>query len=74
MVRVVILVALDEFLLRVLQGFECLVAMSTKLDPLVLGLGVLYVMNCIFSGRVRIPEVGMMDFISQGHRRCKNGE
>lgn len=60
MVCVVPLVAFDEFLLRVPQGIECLVAMSTKLDALVRGLGLLNVMNRIFSGRVRIPQVGMM--------------
>jgi hypothetical protein len=33
MVRVVPLVARDDFLFRVLQGCECLFGMSTKLDP-----------------------------------------
>ena len=74
MVRVIPLVALDEFLLRVPQGFECLVAMAAKLDPLVRGLGRLNVVNCIFSGPVRIPQIGMMYFISQGHRRYKHAQ
>jgi hypothetical protein len=74
MVRVVPLVSRHDFLFRVPQGLERFLGMSAKLDPLVRGLGLLNVMNCIFRGPVRIPQVGMMDFISQGHRRHKNGQ
>lgn len=72
MVRVIPFVGRDDLLLGGLQVVERLAGMSTKLDPSVGGLGLLNVMNCAFRGAIRIPQIGMMYFISQSDRRYEN--
>ena len=73
MVRVVPLVALDEFLLGMPQGIDCLIAVATKLDPLVGGLGLLNVMNRSVGGTIGVPEIGMVDFITHGDGGYEHG-
>lgn len=73
MMRVVPPVGRDDFALGALQCVECLLGMSTKLEPPVGGLGLLNVMNRVFGGAVCIPQIGMMDFIGQGDGCCEKG-
>jgi hypothetical protein len=73
MVRVVVFVALDEFLLGMPQGIDCLFCVSAKLKPSVVGLCRLNVMDCIFSRAKRIPQIGMMNFVTHGDPGYQNG-
>jgi len=73
MMRVVPFVTLDEFLLGMPQGLDCLLGVPTKLDSLAGSLGLLNVMNRIVRGSIGVPQIGMMDFIAQGDRGYENG-
>lgn len=64
MVCVVPLVALDEFLLRMSQGIDGLFRVTAKLQPFVIGLRSLHVMNGIFSRAISIAQIGVMNFIA----------
>lgn len=64
-VRVIPSVGRHNFLLGGLQVSERPSGMSTKLDPSVRGLGLMNVLHRHFRRAICIPEIGMMDFISQ---------
>lgn len=66
MVRVVPFVALDQFLLGMPQGVDSLFRMPAKFEPLVVGLSLLNVMDCIFSRAIGISQIGMMNLITHG--------
>lgn len=61
-----------DLLLRFPQGVDRLVGMSTEPDASIGGLSLLNAMNRAFSSAIRIPQIGMMDFIGQGGCRYEN--
>lgn len=58
--------------LGVLQISECPLGMSAELDPSIGRSRLLDVTDGAFSGAVRILEIGMMNFVSEGDRCNKN--
>lgn len=71
-VCVIPFVGRDDLLLGGLQVSDCLTGMPTEFDPAVGGLSFFDVLNRLFRGAIRIPQIGMMHFISQSDRRYEN--
>jgi hypothetical protein len=72
MVCVIPLVGRDELLLGSPQVSDGSGGMATKLDPAVGGLGFMNVLNRHRRGPIRIPQIGMMDLISESRCRYEN--
>ncbi len=72
-VHVVVLVPFDELLLGMLQGINCLFGVPAEFDSLIVCLRFLNMFNGVFGGCIGIPQIGMMDFISDGRGGEKNG-
>jgi hypothetical protein len=68
-VRVVVLIALGQFLLRIAQRIHGLLDMPAKFDPFVEGLRLFEVMNRVHHVVRRVPQIGMMEIIRQGDSR-----
>jgi hypothetical protein len=72
MVCVIPLVGRDELLLGSLQVSDGPAGMATKLDSAVGGLGLMNVLNRHLRGAICIPQIGMMDLISESRCRYEN--
>jgi hypothetical protein len=68
MVHVIPSIGSGDLLLRHPQVADCRVGMPTELPvPAIVTLRLLNVLNGLLSGAIRIPEIGMMDFIGKGY-------
>ncbi len=72
MVCVIPFVGRGDLVLGGLQVSDCSAGMSTKLDPAVRRLCFMNVLNRHFRGAIRIPQIGMMDLISESRCRYEN--